>query len=306
MMGGGVSMHLRQLEYFLAVAEELNFSRAAQKLHVSQQPISTQIQKLEQELGVKLFHRTTREVSLTPSGEAFLKEIRLAFKYLDKGKKMAQLSNEETQNQLKIGYEIVMMSHMLPAFIKGIRTKLPEVKLEIVELPEHVIHEKVISGDVDMGLMFTDKEFLDLNVLEKLKLGNERSVVTVSKEHPFAGKKTITLSDLSQEEFILIKREDKPYFFKKFYDICNEAGFEPKIAQEVPTEQALMSLVAKNMGIAMVFECLKKVFTQDLVYIPLVEPEININFGLIWKKDDENPMIADVCRIAEEAARDYQ
>lgn len=299
-------MHLRQLEYFLAVAEELNFSRAAQKLHVSQQPISTQIQKLEQELGVKLFHRTTREVSLTPSGEAFLKEIRLAFKYLDKGKKMAQLSNEETQNQLKIGYEIVMMSHMLPAFIKGIRTKLPEVKLEIVELPEHVIHEKVISGDVDMGLMFTDKEFLDLNVLEKLKLGNERSVVTVSKEHPFAGKKTITLSDLSQEEFILIKREDKPYFFKKFYDICNEAGFEPKIAQEVPTEQALMSLVAKNMGIAMVFECLKKVFTQDLVYIPLVEPEININFGLIWKKDDENPMIADVCRIAEEAARDYQ
>lgn len=299
-------MHLRQLEYFLAVAEELNFSRAALKLHVSQQPVSTQIQKLEQELGVKLFRRTTREVALTPSGEAFYKEIQMAFKYLDKGKKMAVQAMAESTNVFKIGYEVVMMNHMLPAFIKKIRETLPEMKLEIVELPEHTIHEKVISGDLDVALMFTDKEFLDLNVLNKLKLGNERAVVAVSKDRALAEKKSVTIKELAQEEFILIKREDKPYFFKKFHDICNQSGFEPIIAHEVPTEHALMSLVAKNMGISMVFECLQKVFTKDLAYVPLVDPELYISFGLIWKKEDLNPKIQKICEIAEEAAIEYQ
>lgn len=293
-------MELRQLHYFIAVAEELNFTNAAQKLHIAQQPVSIQIKKLEDEIGVKLFDRTTRQVILTPAGNIFLEEVRQMFRHLDKAIEGAKISGKGNRIKINLGYESATTCRILPTYIKRIHNKLPKIRIELHELEAHEIYHKIHNGDIDLGLMFLDKEYLKFEEFEIKKLGVDRSVVAFPKSHSFSGRESIALNDLHSQPFIVVKQSVKPDFYKKFINLCKDAGFEPNIVQEVTSEQALMSLVAEGIGITIVFDCLRDTFNEDVDFVPLINPEIYIDYGFLWKKGKKTTHISAITSIDTE------
>ncbi|MPW24734.1 LysR family transcriptional regulator [Alkalibaculum sp. M08DMB] len=290
-------MELRQLHYFIAVAEELNFTNAALKLHIAQQPVSVQIKKLEDEIGVKLFERTTRQVILTPEGSAFLTEVRQVFNHLDKAVEDARAISKGKAFKINMGYESATTCRILPICIKRIHSKLPKIKIELHELEAHEIYNKINNRDIDLGLMFLDKEYLEFDEFEVKRLGSDRSVVAFPKGHFFSDKENISLCDLSKEPFVVIKRSVKPNFYNKFMRLCKNAGFEPNIVQEVTSEQALMSLVAEGIGVTIVFDCLRDTFNEDVDFVPLINPEIYIDYGFLWKNGNKSSHINSITNI---------
>lgn len=236
---------------------------------------------------------------MTPAGEALYREVKEAFVHLDQGILGAVEIDQNAKNRLVIGYESATTCRILPEWIKSIRTTLPEVKLELLELAEHLVHEKIIEEEIDVGLIYIDKDFLNSDLLEKKKLGSERVVVAMSKKHPYANKKSISLNALLKENFVLHKKAEKPFFYDKFMDLCSQENFVPNVVQEVETEQALMSLVSKGMGVSVVFECLKETFYADTVFLPLKNPQLTVDYGLVRKKNRRDGVFQQLYELAK-------
>ncbi|NTW72698.1 MAG: LysR family transcriptional regulator, partial [Eubacteriaceae bacterium] len=265
-------MELRQLQYFIAVAEELNFTNAAIKLHMAQQPVSIQIKKLEEELGVRLFDRTTRFVSLTPVGNAFYNDVKNIFKNLDEAVDHVKQINKGKTQKIVLGYESAMLCTILPPVLKRMHKSFPEIKLELIEMDSNEIYAKLKKDEIDLGLMSIDVNYQEYPDLQWQPLGKDRAVIAMADDHPYAKKEEISLSTLANEDFILIKESIKPYFYRKFINLCKDAGFLPVIVQEVSTEQSLMTLISRGIGISLVFNCLKYFFTDSIAYVPLKDP----------------------------------
>ena len=281
-------MHTEYLRYFVAVAEELHFGRAAARLSMSQQPLSRQIQRLESEVGVRLFERTTRRVTLTPAGEVFLEETRKTLDALDKAVGAARQAERGEVGTLRVGYTATALYNLLPEVVRSFGESFPGVRLDLAEMGSAELEAAILAGDVQAAFLYG---FAGGPGVESVVLRDERIVVALPEGHPLAGRDAVSLRELAGEPFVFYPRHRGPGLYDRIIGFCREAGFSPDVVQEAAHEHTVIGLVASWVGVALVFDCMRKLGRSGVVYRPIADVDASVELGLLWRADDPSPSL---------------
>ncbi len=241
-------MDLKQLRYFAALAQELSFTKAARRLHVSQPPLSFQIANLESELGARLFHRTSRSVALSEAGRALLPHALAVLERIDEARQDVRRVASGLEGWVKVG---LAGSHFLgpfPQFIKQFRERRPGVEVVLEEMKPADQLQALRDGRVDLSISRTP---VDDGQLASRLLWREPVVAALPRQHRLAGRKRIALADLREDDFVFL-RLDSSAFAQRLFDACVASGFTPRIVQQVVEIPAAINLVAAGLGVALV------------------------------------------------------
>lgn len=275
-------MELRHLHYFIAVAEELNFSRAADRLHMAQPPLSQQIRQLEEELGFQLFHRTKRRVQLTEAGHIFLLEARQVLQSLDQAVQAGRQASRGEVGQLSIGFVSSAAYNILPPLLKTFRRQVPEVTLELQELTTREQLQQLIAGKLDVGFARPPIEEPDL---QTARIFREPLMVALPESHESGDCDRVPVQSLANESFILFPRVVAPGLYDPIIHLCLQAGFSPQVVQEAIQMQTIVSLVAAEMGVAIVPRSLQNLQRRGVIYKPLEGTTPLVEIVAIWQKN---------------------
>ena len=241
-------MEIRQLRYFAVLAEELNFTRAAARLHISQPPLSLQIAQLERELDVRLFDRNNRRVTLTEAGEAFLNDVRALLASLKDATVRARAVDQGLAGRIEVG---LSGSHFLgpgPALIARYTAEHPQVSVLLNEMNPAAQLEALRGHRIDVSISRTA---VDDEELQSMALWPDPVVAALPRRHPLAGRKRLELSDLAGDPFVML-RQDTSGFARHLAEICARAGMPLSVAQTVAEVPAQLALVAAGLGVALV------------------------------------------------------
>jgi DNA-binding transcriptional LysR family regulator len=259
-------MELRHLRYFVAVAEERHFGRAARRLQIAQPPLSRQIQGLEAELGFSLFDRSRRRVELTPAGDAFLAHARRIFEALETGVQAARRAASGKTGRITIGYPSSIAFIGLHELLRAFHGQSPGVDVSLRELPPQEQIESLKDGRIDVGFI---RGPIGDDELAWRKIRSEPLVVALPSDHPLSGRKRVALEMLAREPFVSFPRHRGPAFFDYLMRLCHSAGFSPHVVQEAP-HLDIVSLVAAGFGVALVPLSVKYARRPGVVFRPLV------------------------------------
>ncbi|HEY9645559.1 MAG TPA: LysR family transcriptional regulator [Chroococcidiopsis sp.] len=290
-------IELRHLRYFIAVAEELHFGRAAEQLHMAQPPLSQQIRQLEAELGFTLFHRTKRSVKLTEAGEVFLKDCRQIFWQLEQAIESGRQASRGEIGQLVIGFVSSAAYNVLPRIIQGFRSAVPEVKPELHELTTDQQMQWLRDHRLDVGLVRLP---IDETGLDVLTIWREPLVVALPENHALAQDATVSLRSLSNESFIVFPRPLAPGLYDQIIGLCQQAQFSPRVVQEAIQMQTIVSLVAAELGIAIVPVSLQNLQRTGVVYRPLQEPTPEAAIAVVWRSPDVSPTVQRFLQVVQD------
>jgi DNA-binding transcriptional LysR family regulator len=261
-------MELRHLRYFVAVAEELHFTRAAERLHIAQPPLSQQIRALETELGVQLFERTRRSVALTDAGHALLIRAREVLSVAQALPQELQRVARGEVGQLRIGFSSTLpLTKLLRDVVADHRRSLPGVALNLREMHSQQQFEGLRRGELDVGLVRYNERAPEGIRLEVLRRDPLRLVVPSS--HRFARRKSVAIAECRDEAFIGFPGDAGTGTAPLLKRLCAEAGFEPNIAQEAREATTQIGLVAAGLGIAVLPAPLEAVRIEGVRYVPL-------------------------------------
>jgi len=261
-------MDLRQLRYFVQLAEKLNFHRAAEALNMSQPPLTVAIRRLEEELGAQLFEREPRGVRLTVAGEAALAPARAALAQAERVREAVRLGAGGESGRLRIGFVGSAVAECLPRVIPHFRQRFPQVEVELEEMATTEIAAAIEARRIDVGLVrlpVMDRANLDIAVIER-----DHLVVGLPADHPLAARKAIDIADLSNEPFVVISPHS--VLHTVVYILCQQAGFKPRVAQEANQLLTVLSLVQSGLGVALVPSRLARFAPEAVRLIPLTEP----------------------------------
>jgi DNA-binding transcriptional LysR family regulator len=293
-------MELRHLQYFITVAEELHFSRAAEKLHIAQPPLSQQIRQLEAELGLKLFERTKRKVELTVAGKAFLLEARRVFQQIEKAVEVAQQAARGEIGRLIIGFNSSATYSVLPKILRRFRRANPQIELILNELTTSQQLEHLNCQKIDLGLLYLPLPESDR--LRYLRVHQEPLIVAISATNPLAVQAQISLNQLSQESFILPPSHLGEALYKKIIRLLEQNNFAPQKIQEAIQLQTAISLVAGGIGVAIVPASLQNLQRAGVVYKSLQETTPNIEIGAVWCKNALSSVLVKFIATVQEFA----
>lgn len=281
-------IELRHLRYFMAVAEELHFGRAAEKLHMAQPPLSQQIRQLENELGFQLFYRTKRSVALTEAGQVFLVECQRIFRQLEQAIQTGRQVSRGEQGQLVIGFVSSAAYNVLPEILRSFRLAVPDVRLELHELTTDQQIQWLQEGRMDVGLV---RPPVDESKFGLLSVIQEPLAVALPESHLLAGQELVSLVSLMSEPFVLFPRPLAPGLYDQIISLCHQGGFSPNVVQEAIQMQTIVSLVAAEIGIAIVPLSLQNLQRTGVVYKPLQEPTPQASIALVWRREDTSPTV---------------
>ena len=293
-------MELRHLRYFVAVAEELHFGRAAARLFIAQPPLSQQIQQLERELGVSLFARTSRRVQLTPAGTAFLTEVRQILAHLDTAAETVKWAAKGEIGWLGIGFAASATYDLLPAVLHDFRAAFPEVTLSLHELnaaeQAAALREKVIH--VGFVRPYASQPEAVVNARQQ-----EPFLAALPESHPLTAQTSLHLSALAGEPFISFPEAPKPSYAEVVRRACETAGFTPRVVQEVREMQTALSLVAAGFGVALLPASVRHLHRDGVVYLPLEEPAPRTELAVVSRLDDPSPILKNFLTIVQAQVR---
>lgn len=277
-------MELRQLHYFVEVAEREHVSEAAQHLHVAQSAISRQIANLEAELGVSLFEREGRNVKLTPIGKIFLTHTRTAIKAIDYAKRQIDEYLDPEKGSIKIGFPTSLASHLLPTVISAFKEKYPNVSFHLRQGSYKFLIESVINRDIDLA--FLGPVPLNIPEVEGTILFSESIFALLPISHPLATQKSILLNELRNDEFVLFP---KGYVLQEIaVDACKQAGFVPNISSEGEDLDAIKGLVSAGIGVTLLPDStFHEAIPRFTVKIPIELPLVRRTVGIIVSKKRE-------------------
>ncbi|MDJ0633949.1 MAG: LysR family transcriptional regulator [Xenococcaceae cyanobacterium MO_188.B29] len=282
-------MELRHLRYFMAVAEELHFGKAAAKLHIAQPPLSQQIQKLETELGFQLFERTKRQVNLTEAGKAFLLETQQIFQKLEQAISTGQKISRGEQGELSIAFVSSAAYNVIPSILRKFRTLAPGVKLQLKELTTKEQLKWLREERLDIGFVRPPVDKPEFN--SQIVLW-ETLVVALPANHSLADRENISCQSLAEESFILFPRNLAPELFDRIISLCQQANFCPQIVQEATQMQTIVSLVSAEIGIAIVPESIQNLQRTGVVYKSLIEATPQPAIAVVWRKEERSTTVA--------------
>ena len=296
-------MELRHLRYFVAVAEELHFRRAAIRLRVAQPPLSRQIRDLERELGTDLFLRDKRRVQLTHAGRAFLPEARLVMAQTERAKRAAQRASQGEVGRLHVGFvEAATYSGLLPTVLRFFRKHLPEVGLELLELSSYQQTEALRDGRIEMGIMHSPPPNAD-RWLKVERVLRDPLVAALPRGHALAKRRSLSLPMLAPEPFLFFPRSAAPALYDRIIAACREAGFSPAVVQEAAQMQTIIALVAAGMGVALVPGSIAQLRRPGAVYRPVHDLAVDMGMWAVWKLGDASPIRERFLSVMRDAAR---
>jgi len=256
-------IELRHLRYFLAVAETLHFSRAAERLGMAQPPLSQQIRRLEQMVGHRLFDRTTRGVKLTLAGQLLAERARSTMEKVQDDLAQVRRLGRGEEGTLTVGFSGSVMFTELPAAIGAYRQKYPKVELRLRELWTSALIGALLDGTLDLAFLRDGDPTEGLQMTTLLK---ERFVAVLPERHGLARKRGLRVADLRQEPFVLFARRMGPLAFDRTIACCEKSGFRPNIVQDAPQWPTLVRLVAAGLGVSLAPACVATVKMQGAVY----------------------------------------
>lgn len=281
-------MDIKQLRYFIAVAEELSFVRAANRLHMSQPPLSQQIKALEDEIGVQLLHRTKRDVSLTDAGKRLLTDGRAIVEQVRLAAEAAVRTATGEVGALRIGMVNSALFHVMPLILERMREHYPAVQIEISDIGSQDQIRAIEEGGMDIGVIHAAATG---SGIEKHAIFSEPFSVVLPVGHPMAGKPDLTLSDLSDELFIAFSRQLSPSLFDAFIASCLEAGFSPKIRHHARQVSSIMQMVHCGLGISFVPSSFQKCGFDGVEFRPMTASTGRVNMFAVWRAKNASELV---------------
>jgi DNA-binding transcriptional LysR family regulator len=315
-----MAVQLRRLEYFVAVAEELSFSQAARRLHIAQPPLSNQVKKLETELGVVLFERTSRGVLLTDAGELLLEEARRILLQVEQTVAVVRRVGRGEVGRLTVGFVPSASNSVLPPILQRFRQRSPGVELFLRELRPDLVVAALQDQQIDAGLLFLPLAAAERGGerrdadhgrrpeapgLRAEVVSREPLVIALPEGHRLAGQAEIDLADLAGEPFVLPKRyQGMPGLYGQVVDLCRRAGFTPEAVQkDVWLMQTIVGLVAGGTGVALVPESVRAALGREgVVYKPVKGSAPTVELGLLWRAGDQGPVLQAFLDVARPQA----
>ncbi len=294
-------MELRHLRYFVAVAEERHFGRAAARLRIAQPPLSRQIQALERELGFVLFERNRRQVELTPAGTTLLEHARGIFDAVDLAVHEAKRASQGETGRIVVAYPSTFAYSGLPELVRAFRAKFAVVELVLRELSPQDQLDAIRDHRVDVGFV---RAPVDEPGLTTELVRSEPLVAALPSGHPLAGRKSMALALLAKEPFVLFSRARGPAYFDHLVGLCREAGFTPRIVQEAP-QLDIVSLVAAGLGVSLVPSSIRKFRRSGIVLRPIVGGP-RTELLVVWSAQNRSAVLReflDVVRRQRKAGR---
>ena len=282
-------MELRHLRYFVAVAEERHFGRAAERLHIAQPPLSQQIRRLETELGMTLLHRTTRRVELAPAGEVLLARAREILAAVDAAAEDTRRAGRGEFGRLAIGFTGSATYELLPTLAAALRDALPGVELELRgELLTPAQVSGLLDGTLDLGLLRPPvrERSLELEILRR-----EPLVAVLPATHRLAASAVVPLEQLEEEPFVTYPSHFRSVLHDAVEDTCAAHGFRPRVALEVSETATLVSFVAAGLGVSLVPDSVRHMTVEGAVYRPLARAAAEVELAVAWRRDDEAPVL---------------
>ena len=278
---------LRHLRYFVAVAEERHFGRAAERLHMAQPPLSQAIRQLEAELGVTLLHRSTRRVDLTDAGAAYLDRARAILADVDRAGQDARRVAAGVVGHLAIGCVGSATYSLLPALSRHLATELPGVDFAFrgeMLAPDQV--EALRAGEIDVALLRPPVADLSLSVTT---LRRDRLVVAVPADHPLARRRQVRVTDLRHADLIVHAADRRSVMYDVVVGLFRDAGHDPHIRHEVGETSTLVTLVAGGLGVALVPEPVTALALAGVAYRPLVRPAASVELVVAHRSERTEP-----------------
>jgi DNA-binding transcriptional LysR family regulator len=290
-------VELRHLRYFVAVAEELHFGRAAQRLHLAQPPLSQQIRKLEDILGHALFLRTSRAVKLTSAGEVFLDRARSTLRKVHEDVEDVRSVGRGEVGSLKVGFIGSGMLTALPGILGMYRRQFPKVDLQLREFYSAGVIRALQEGSVDVGFLRDGGEAEGLEVETLL---SEPFVAALPAKHPLAKRKTISAAQLRDEPFVLFSPSAGRRAYEKTVSICETHGFRPRVVQEAPQWLTILRLVGAGLGVTIAPACVEQIAARDVICRRL-RSAVKSDIELAYRVGEDRALAKTFCKIARES-----
>jgi DNA-binding transcriptional LysR family regulator len=292
-------VELRQLRYFVAVAEERHFGRAAKRLRLSQPPLSAQIKGLEEELGVKLFQRSTRQVALTDAGRTFLERAEGILEAVEEAKEAAKGADEGVRGRLEIGFISSATLGLLPPAIRLFRERFGGVEIELRELTSGQQIDALYAGEIRVGLVRLP---LRAPGLRFEPLQEESFLVALPSGHPLEALESVPLEAMVDQPLIFFTRQLMPSLHAQIVELFQRVGAFPNVVQHAVHLQTIVGLVASDVGLAILPEPAKRLSREGVVYRSLDAPDATSWVGLARVEDDGSLLVENFVRTVREVA----
>ncbi len=301
-------MELRQLRYFIAVAEELHFTRAALRMHIGQPPLSHAIQMLEEDIGAQLFERTKRSVRLTAAGHAFLLDARRIVALTESAGEVARKAARGESGELRIGFTFsTPFTALFSKVINLYREKYPEVSLIFRELSTNRQLEEIEKQQLDLGLIRppdgATEETVKLNNMRVNSLRRDPLLAVLPTTHVLSKKKKVALKDLVDESFIMYPHKAGTGIYPQIMRLCQAQGFAPKVAHEVGEASTIIGLVAAGCGISILPGSFERLQMEGVCYRPLSDSNAMTSLLLVRSQRDSNPLVDAFSALAMKQAQ---
>jgi len=297
-------IELRHLRYFVAVAEELHFGRAALRLNLAQPPLSQQIRKLEEMLGYPLFDRNTRSVSLTAAGVVFLERAQRTLRNVDRDIDETRNVGRGEVGSLHIGFVGSAMLATLPAIFRSYREAYPRVRLHLHESFTSKVIEGLQNGTLDAGLL---RDGDPTEGLVATPIYTEPFIVVVPAHHPRAKQKTISPAALRDEPFVYYPRSAGNRAFEKPFLLCEQHGFRPQIVQEASHWLTILRLIGAGLGVSIAPACVRQIASPEVVCIPLqpsrTDPKVVSQIEIAWRDGESRPIVSRFAHIVRQTTQ---
>ena len=287
-------LELRHLRYFLAVAEDLHFRKAAERLYISQPGLSRQIKELEKSMGVQLFDRHNRKVELTPAGLFLQEELKRHLKELEHIIQHTKLLNDGLHGNLKFGYVGSAMQKIIPELLLKFKKKHPDVLFSLKEMDNQKQIEYLLSREIDIGFVRLERV---PRGLQSFPILTESFCLVLPSDHTLGAKNFKKLSQLKDESFILFNPKYSPSYYEKVMSIFDDNGFTPIVTHNTIHSSSIYKLVQNNFGISIVPKSLKTEPLNGVKFIELNSIPQRTVLSAVWNTNNRNPMLKSILPI---------
>lgn len=287
-------IEIRHIRYFLAVAEELHFRRAADKLYISQPGLSRQIKEMEANLGILLFERHNRKVLLTKAGEYLKRELTGNLKILEQTLQHAKLINDGIDGGLKLGYVGSAIQKIIPDLLLKLREEYPKIHFTLKEMENKKQIENILSNDIDIGFVRLERIPKGLEIKPVLK---ENFCLVLPKDHVINSTNFESLLQFKDESFILFDKEYSTTYFEKVMQLFDDNGFTPNISHNTIHASSIYKLVALNFGISIIPKSLQTKSNTEVKFIELKNINRQTILSAVWNSNNRNPILSKFIKL---------
>jgi DNA-binding transcriptional LysR family regulator len=292
-------MEFRHLRYFLMLAEELHFGRAAQRLAISQPPLSLNIQQLEASVGAPLFTRNSRGVQLTAAGQAFVPAARALLAQASAAAREARDVAEGQSGQLQIGFAGTMLYCGLPQILSRFQLSHPRLRLVLRELSSTEQLSELLRDRLDVGFVHTPRVPPGF---EQILVASQPLVACLPENHPLARAPSLRLQDLQGQSLVVVSRTVSPDYHERILQCCEHAGWMPQVVHELRHWLSVVSLVSQGQGAALVPQALQQSAMAGAVFVPLQDVDVRYDTRCLWRSDRDQTALQDFVQEVRLAA----